>query len=65
MSWDLKALPPAVGRTMVVTGGNAGVGYFTSEGWLQQYAGNERDGYLLCHHRGLWDPISPTSPGPT
>ncbi len=42
-----------------------GVGYFTSEGWLQQYAGNERDGYLLCHHRGLWDPISPTSPGPT
>ncbi len=24
-----------------------GVGYFTSEGWLQQYAGNERDGYLL------------------
>jgi len=31
VSWDLKALPPAVGRTMVVTGGNAGVGYFTSE----------------------------------
>ena len=24
-----------------------GVGYFTSEGWLQQYAGNEPDGYLL------------------
>ncbi len=25
-----------------------GIGYFTSEGWLQQYAGNERDGYMLA-----------------
>jgi len=24
-----------------------GVGYFTSQGWLERYAGNERDGYLI------------------
>ncbi len=24
-----------------------GLGYFTSEGWLQRYAGNEKDGYLI------------------
>ncbi len=29
--WDPKHLPSAAGRTMVVTGGNAGIGYFTSE----------------------------------
>ena len=31
MSWDPRHLPSAAGRTMVVTGGNAGIGYFTSE----------------------------------
>ncbi len=31
MTWDPHALPPAAGRTIVVTGGNAGIGYFTSE----------------------------------
>ncbi|MFF2051289.1 SDR family NAD(P)-dependent oxidoreductase [Leifsonia sp. NPDC058194] len=29
--WDPTALPDALGRTVVVTGGNAGVGYFTGE----------------------------------
>ncbi|MGO4592363.1 SDR family NAD(P)-dependent oxidoreductase [Leifsonia sp. 2TAF2] len=31
MSWDPSALPDAHGRTVVVTGANAGVGYWTSE----------------------------------
>jgi len=31
VSWDVHALPSAAGRTIVVTGGNAGIGYFTSE----------------------------------
>lgn len=31
MSWDPHTLPSAVGRTIVVTGGNAGIGYFTAE----------------------------------
>lgn len=31
MGWDASALPDAHGRTVVVTGANAGVGYFTSE----------------------------------
>ncbi|WP_170154363.1 SDR family NAD(P)-dependent oxidoreductase [Protaetiibacter intestinalis] len=30
-AWDPRALPSLAGRTVVVTGGNAGVGYFTSE----------------------------------
>ncbi|GAA0434967.1 SDR family NAD(P)-dependent oxidoreductase [Leifsonia naganoensis] len=31
MVWDPTALPDAIGRTVVITGGNAGVGYFTGE----------------------------------
>ena len=31
MSWDPRALPSETGRCYVVTGGNAGIGYFTSE----------------------------------
>lgn len=31
MAWDPAALPDAHGRTVVITGGNAGVGYFTGE----------------------------------
>jgi NAD(P)-dependent dehydrogenase (short-subunit alcohol dehydrogenase family) len=31
MVWDPTALPDALGRTVVITGGNAGVGYFTGE----------------------------------
>lgn len=31
MSWDPQHLPSAAGRTFVVTGGNAGIGYFTAE----------------------------------
>jgi NAD(P)-dependent dehydrogenase (short-subunit alcohol dehydrogenase family) len=31
VSWDPHALPAAAGRTVVVTGGNAGIGYFTAE----------------------------------
>ncbi|HEY4224426.1 MAG TPA: SDR family NAD(P)-dependent oxidoreductase [Pseudolysinimonas sp.] len=31
MTWDPKHLPSAAGRIVVVTGGNAGIGYFTSE----------------------------------
>lgn len=30
-----------------VTADPNGIGYFTSEGWLQRYAGNEKDGYLI------------------
>lgn len=29
--WNPRALPPLHGRTIVVTGGNAGIGYFVSE----------------------------------
>lgn len=31
MVWNPTALPDALGRTVVITGGNAGVGYFTGE----------------------------------
>ena len=31
MSWDPQGLPSAAGQTIVVTGGNAGIGYFTAE----------------------------------
>ena len=31
MSWDPQHPPSAAGRTFVVTGGNAGIGYFTAE----------------------------------
>lgn len=31
MVWDPSALPDALGRTVVITGGNAGVGFFTGE----------------------------------
>jgi len=31
VSWDPRHLPSAAGRTFVVTGGNAGIGYFTAE----------------------------------
>ncbi len=30
-AWDPRALPSLAGRTVVVTGGNAGIGYFASE----------------------------------
>src|SRR5450432_3842998 len=30
-SWDPTALPSQAGKTIVVTGGNAGIGYFASE----------------------------------
>lgn len=30
-AWDPRALPSLAGRTVVVTGGNAGIGYFVSE----------------------------------
>lgn len=30
-TWDPAAIPSQAGRTFVVTGGNAGIGYFTSE----------------------------------
>jgi NAD(P)-dependent dehydrogenase (short-subunit alcohol dehydrogenase family) len=30
-SWDPNSLPSQVGKTIVVTGGNAGIGYFVSE----------------------------------
>ncbi|MET4923453.1 SDR family NAD(P)-dependent oxidoreductase [Streptomyces sp. PSRA5] len=29
--WDVRQLPPAPGRTFLVTGGNAGIGYFVAE----------------------------------
>jgi NAD(P)-dependent dehydrogenase (short-subunit alcohol dehydrogenase family) len=31
VNWDPRSLPPQAGGTFVVTGGNAGIGYFTSE----------------------------------
>ncbi len=31
MTWNPRALPDQTGRTIVVTGANAGLGYFTSE----------------------------------
>ncbi|WP_431278531.1 SDR family NAD(P)-dependent oxidoreductase [Leifsonia poae] len=31
MTWDPEALPHAVGKTIAVTGANAGIGYFASE----------------------------------
>lgn len=44
MVWDPTALPDALGRTVVVTGGNAGVGYFTAE----QLAGAGARVILAC-----------------
>lgn len=44
MAWDHTALPDAHGRTVVVTGANAGVGYFTSE----QLAGAGAHVVLAC-----------------
>ncbi|MCC9306817.1 SDR family NAD(P)-dependent oxidoreductase [Kitasatospora sp. RB6PN24] len=38
-SWDVRRLPGAEGRTFLVTGGNAGIGYFTAE----QLAGTGAD----------------------
>ncbi|MEU9101018.1 SDR family NAD(P)-dependent oxidoreductase [Streptomyces sp. NPDC048361] len=29
--WDVRHLPPAVGKTFLITGGNAGIGYFVAE----------------------------------
>ncbi len=37
--WDVHRLPPAEGRTFLVTGGNAGIGYFVAE----QLAGTGAD----------------------
>ena len=31
MTWDPRAIPSQIGRTFVVTGGNAGIGYYISE----------------------------------
>jgi NAD(P)-dependent dehydrogenase (short-subunit alcohol dehydrogenase family) len=31
VSWDVRELPSASGQTIVITGGNAGIGYFTAE----------------------------------
>jgi NAD(P)-dependent dehydrogenase (short-subunit alcohol dehydrogenase family) len=31
VTWDPRHLPSQVGKTFVVTGGNAGIGYFTVE----------------------------------
>ncbi|WP_431219143.1 SDR family NAD(P)-dependent oxidoreductase [Leifsonia xyli] len=44
MGWDATALPDAHGRTVVVTGANAGVGYFTAE----QLAGAGAHVVLAC-----------------
>lgn len=44
MGWDAGALPDAQGRTVVITGANAGVGYFTAE----QLAGAGAHVILAC-----------------
>lgn len=42
--WDVHRLPSAEGRTFLVTGGNAGIGYFVAE----QLAGTGADVVLGC-----------------
>ncbi|POH70449.1 MULTISPECIES: SDR family NAD(P)-dependent oxidoreductase [Cryobacterium] len=46
MSWNPRALPDQSGRTFVVTGANAGLGYFTSE----QLAGAGAHVVLACRN---------------
>jgi NAD(P)-dependent dehydrogenase (short-subunit alcohol dehydrogenase family) len=46
VSWDPRALPDQTGRTFVVTGANAGLGYFTSE----QLAGAGASVVLACRN---------------
>ena len=46
MSWNPRALPDQGGRTFVVTGANAGLGYFTSE----QLAGAGAHVVLACRN---------------
>ncbi|WEO77005.1 SDR family NAD(P)-dependent oxidoreductase [Cryobacterium sp. SO2] len=46
MSWNPRALPDQSGRTVVVTGANAGLGYFTSE----QLAGAGAHVVLACRN---------------
>ena len=47
MSWNPRALPDQSGRTFVVTGANAGLGYFTSE----QLAGAGAHVVLACRNK--------------
>jgi NAD(P)-dependent dehydrogenase (short-subunit alcohol dehydrogenase family) len=47
-TWDVHRLPPAEGKTFLVTGGNAGIGYFVAE----QLAGTGADIVL-----GSRDPV--------
>lgn len=46
--WDPLALPDQTGRTVVVTGGNAGIGYFVAE----QLAGAGARVVLACRDQG-------------
>jgi NAD(P)-dependent dehydrogenase (short-subunit alcohol dehydrogenase family) len=46
VSWDPRSLPDQTGRTFVVTGANAGLGYFTSE----QLAGAGASVLLACRN---------------
>ena len=46
MTWNPRALPDQTGRTIVVTGANAGLGYFTSE----QLARAGAHVVLACHN---------------
>ncbi|KFF60481.1 hypothetical protein JF66_04335 [Cryobacterium sp. MLB-32] len=46
MSWNPRTLPTQVGKTFVVTGANAGLGYFTSE----QLAGAGAHVILACRN---------------
>ncbi|TFD63215.1 SDR family NAD(P)-dependent oxidoreductase [Cryobacterium suzukii] len=46
MSWDPRSLPDQSGKTFVVTGANAGLGYFTSE----QLAGTGAHVVLACRN---------------
>ncbi|WP_236628945.1 SDR family NAD(P)-dependent oxidoreductase [Cryobacterium roopkundense] len=46
MSWNPRSLPSQVGKTFVVTGANAGLGYFTSE----QLAGAGAHVILACRN---------------